>query len=169
MKHNLIDPHITTSIGANIIHLLFVKYDKDPDIAFKILLECVRLGVDVNLVDELDAAPIHVALRKRQYQVINDCIRINMQREEPLFNLNLLDKKGMTGLHYAVDKQDHDMFLALIQSSNLDIFQVDFLYQRAIHNTVIFSSFHKILYKREKLRALKLFQKELISNFISFS
>jgi hypothetical protein len=122
MKHNLIDPHITTSIGANIIHLLFVKYDKDPDIAFKILLECVRLGVDVNLVDDLDAAPIHVALRKRQYQVINDCIRINMQIEEPLFNLNLLDKKGMTGLHYAVDKQDHDMFLALIQSSNLDIF-----------------------------------------------
>lgn len=104
IRNNLVDPHITTSIGANIIHLLFVKYDKDPDTAFKILLECIRMGVDVNHIDDLDAAPIHVALRKRQYQVINDCIRINMQRQDPLFNLNMVDKKGMTGLHYAVEK-----------------------------------------------------------------
>jgi len=114
MNDDLVDPHITTQIGANIIHLLFVKYDKDPELAFQILLECIRKGVDVNHIDDLKAAPIHVALRKRQYLVIKDCVRLNMLHSEPFVNLNLSDKKGMTGLHYAVEKQDHDIFMALL-------------------------------------------------------
>jgi hypothetical protein len=60
-----LDIKVKTSIGANIIHLLFVKYDKEPDTALSILLECIKQGVEVNLIDNLKAAPIHVALRKR--------------------------------------------------------------------------------------------------------
>ena len=64
--HRVIDPNVKTfQVEANIIHLLFVKFEKDPDIGIKILRECIKLGVDLNHVDSLQAAPIHVALRKR--------------------------------------------------------------------------------------------------------
>ena len=36
-----VDTSVTSSIGANIVHLLLVKYDKDCDLAKKILEECV--------------------------------------------------------------------------------------------------------------------------------
>ena len=39
-KH-VVNPSSLTSIGANIIHLLLVKYEKDPEWAFKILKLCV--------------------------------------------------------------------------------------------------------------------------------
>lgn len=45
------DPNVLNTIGANLVHLLFVKYDKDLDLALKILKKCIQLGVDVNLVD----------------------------------------------------------------------------------------------------------------------
>lgn len=32
-----VDAAVTSSIGANIIHLVFVKYEKNPELAFKIL------------------------------------------------------------------------------------------------------------------------------------
>ena len=32
-----IDPNVLNSVGANVAHLLFVKYDKDSVTAFKIL------------------------------------------------------------------------------------------------------------------------------------
>lgn len=62
----VVDPHmLTTTVQANILHLLFVKFDKDEETATEILSECVKLGVNVNHVDSLEAAPIHLALRKR--------------------------------------------------------------------------------------------------------
>jgi hypothetical protein len=32
-----IDPHCLNTVGANIVHLLFVKYDKDSETALQIL------------------------------------------------------------------------------------------------------------------------------------
>jgi ankyrin repeat protein len=32
-----VDPHVLNTIGANLIHLLFVKYDKDLSLALQIL------------------------------------------------------------------------------------------------------------------------------------
>ena len=75
----------------------------------------------------------------------------------------------MTALHYAVEKQDHDMYHSLMHSEFIDIFKLDEEFLRPIQNTVIFSAFHKILYKREKLRALKLFNQDLLSNYIAFN
>lgn len=67
----LVDPNVlTTSVEANIIHLLFVKFDKDQETAVEILRECIKLGVNGNHIDSLEAAPIHVALRKRQTAAI---------------------------------------------------------------------------------------------------
>ena len=60
-----IDPKVKSNIGANIGHLLFVKYEKDPILAKKILIKCFKNGVDLNHIDTLKAAPIHVAIRKR--------------------------------------------------------------------------------------------------------
>jgi hypothetical protein len=61
------DPKVLSSIGANIVHLIFVKYDKNPELARKILVKCAQKGVEMNHIDTLKAAPIHVAIRKKQY------------------------------------------------------------------------------------------------------
>ena len=60
-----IDPHVVNTVRANVVHLLFVKYDKDAVTAFKILKQCVEVGCDLNLLDNLAAAPIHLALGKK--------------------------------------------------------------------------------------------------------
>jgi len=65
--------------------------------------------------------------------------------------MNIRDKKGMSPLHYAVDKQDYEMFLALIKDPYIDANSCeteDFYKPRRF--SVIFSAFHKILYKKEK-------------------
>ena len=51
LKRKDLNPNMLNTIGANSIHLLFVKYDKDSVLAFEILKKMVQLGVDVNLVD----------------------------------------------------------------------------------------------------------------------
>jgi len=48
-----------------------------------------------------------------------------------VFDLNLKDKKGMSPLHYAVEKQDHSMFMYLLKDANLDIWLLDEEYLRA--------------------------------------
>ena len=125
----------------------------------------------MNHIDELKAAPIHVAVRKKQYQAIRDCIEINKQRGKQVFNFNLYDKKGFTPLHYAVDKHDYEMFLALLEDPYLDILKLDDtdLCMKPRRQTVIFSAFHKILYLFEKLAMRKLFQKTLMKDYISFN
>ena len=45
------NPHVLNTIGANIVHLLFVKYDKDAILSHHILKRCIALNVDVNLID----------------------------------------------------------------------------------------------------------------------
>lgn len=47
------DPNVLNTIGANLIHLLFVKYDKDLTLALEILKLCISLGVNVNLIDQI--------------------------------------------------------------------------------------------------------------------
>lgn len=74
-----VNPTVLTSIGANIIHLLFVKYDKDAILSFKILKECISLKIEMNKIDDLRASPLHVAIRKRQYQALKDCVQINKE------------------------------------------------------------------------------------------
>jgi len=88
------DPHVLNTIGANVVHLLFVKYDKDVNLCMKILNKCISLGVDVNLVDQINAAPIHIALRKKQYQAIKDMVSLNKIHNRQIFDLNLTDKRG---------------------------------------------------------------------------
>lgn len=61
-----VDPCVFSQIGANVLHLLFVKYEEDSQLAYKILTECIKLkNIDPNLIDNLKAAPLHVAIRKR--------------------------------------------------------------------------------------------------------
>jgi hypothetical protein len=89
-----IDPNVLNTIGANLVHLLFVKYDKDALLSQKILRECVNLGVNVNHIDQIHAAPIHIALRKKQVEAIKDMVALNVEYRKPVFNLNLTDKRG---------------------------------------------------------------------------
>ena len=54
-------------------------------------------------------------------------------------------------MHFAVEKQDHEIFRALINDPYLDVNAVDteeFFKPRRL--SVIFSAFHKILYRQEK-------------------
>lgn len=99
-----VNAHVYTSIKANLIHLLFVKYDKNPEKAYKILEKASELGVSLNFIDQMQTAPIHIALRKRQYQAIRDAVTLNTKFNRPVFDLNLWDKKGATPLHFAVEK-----------------------------------------------------------------
>ena len=39
---------------------------------------------------------------------------INKRYGQPLFDFNIYDKRGLTPLHYAVEKQDYDLFYALM-------------------------------------------------------
>lgn len=145
------NPHVLNTIGANIIHLLFVKYDKDAETALRILHRCLDLGVNVNLVDQIYAAPIHIALRKKQYQAIKDMVSINTSSGRQVFDFNIKDKRGQTPLHFAVEKQDYDMFHALICDQWIDaniVENEDFYKARRL--SVIFSAFHKMLYRKEK-------------------
>ena len=146
-----IDPHVLNTIGANMVHLLFVKYDKEATLAYEILKRSIELGVDMNLVDSIGAAPIHIALRKKQYQAIRDMVLINQQHKSQVFDLNIKDKKGYTPLHYAVQNHDYQMFFELMQDEHIDPNIVDAQeFQKARKLSVIFSAFHKILYKKER-------------------
>ena len=46
--------------------------------------------------------------------------QLNKERGRRVFDFNVRDKRGQTPLHYAVEKQDHDMFLALIRDEWVD-------------------------------------------------
>lgn len=147
-----IDPNVLNTVGANVAHLLFVKYDKDAVTAFKILKQCLEVGVDLNLIDRMAAAPIHLALGKKQHQALRDMALLNKQHGRRVFDFNIRDKRGLTPLHYAVEKQDHEMFLALIRDEWVDPLAYDTEeFAKARRCSVIFSAFHHILYNREKL------------------
>lgn len=46
---------VVNSIGANILHLLFVKFEKDFKLTKKILYEIVKMRdlININLIDSL--------------------------------------------------------------------------------------------------------------------
>ena len=89
-----IDPNVLNSVGANVVHLLFVKYDKDTLTAFSILKQCLEVGVDLNLIDRMAAAPIHLALGKRQHQALKDMALMNKTHNRRIFDFNVRDKRG---------------------------------------------------------------------------
>lgn len=61
-----IDPTVKSHIGANIIHLLFVKYERDSQKSKEILHELIQIPeLDLNHIDQMKAAPLHIAMRKR--------------------------------------------------------------------------------------------------------
>jgi ankyrin repeat protein len=80
--------------------------------------ECVKLGVNLNLVDTQRAAPIHLALRKRQYAALEDIIKLNQKKE--IIDINIADKNGNSALHYACEKQDSELFMILLSSPHLN-------------------------------------------------
>ena len=157
-----IDPNVLNTVGANVVHLLFVKYDKDAVTAFKILKQCMEVAVDLNLIDRMAAAPIHLALGKKQHQALRDMALLNKQHGRRVFDFNVRDKRGLTPLHYAVEKQDHDMFLALIRDEWVDPLAHDTEdFAKARRCAVIFSAFHHILYNKEKLPMRRLHHSDL--------
>lgn len=163
-----VDGKVKSNIGANICHLLFVKYEKDPILAKKILLKCLKIGVDLNHVDSLKAAPIHVAIRKRQYQAISDCVSLNKKYGKQVVDVNIKDKRGITPLHYSIEKQDYEMFQWLLLDPYIDPFAVDNDFMRPRKLTVIFSAFHKMLYSREKIYMRRKFSNDLAADFVDF-
>ena len=95
----------------------------------------------------MQTAPIHIALRKKQYQAIKDIIQMNKDAGKQVFDLNIRDRQGLSPLHFVVEKQDYTMFLILLEDPYIDVNQVEidkFLRPRRL--SVIFSAFHKILY-----------------------
>ena len=75
-----------------------------------------------------------------------------------MFDFNTFDKRGHTPLHYAVEKQDHDLFVSLINDPYINPNEYDIeVYEKARRSSVIFSAFHKILYNREKYPMRKKF------------
>jgi len=113
----IIDVAVTNTIGANLLHLLFVKYEKDFRQTKRILYECVKLRdvLDLNLIDSLEACPLHVAMRKRQFEAICQCVKINKTHDKPVFDFNIRNKRGQTPLHYAIEKQDYEMLMGLLR------------------------------------------------------
>ena len=61
------------------------------------------------------------------------------------------------------------MFKHLLECKTLNVFKEDEELARPRQYTVIFSSFYKILYKREKLAMLRAFQQSLVDDYIDFS
>ena len=70
--------------------------------------ECLKIDeLDVNHIDTLKATPLHVAMRKRQLEAVTDAVEINKKSNRQVFNLNVINSKGQTALHFAIEKQDH--------------------------------------------------------------
>ena len=44
-----------------------------------------------------------------------------LNRRARTFDINLKDKRGQTPLHYAVEKQDHEMLRVLLQDPYVDV------------------------------------------------
>lgn len=162
------DASALTSFGANIFHLLLVKYDSDRDTCYRILQLCLEKGVDVNHVDTLNAVPIHIALRKKQYKAIEDLVNLNIARQKQIVNFNIVDAKGTPPLHYAIDTNDHKMFLLLMQDPFIDIHALNPDFEKPIENTVIFSAFNKLIVKKEYNKAVKQFCADLEANYIEY-
>lgn len=58
-----------------------MKYEKDFIECKKILKLCSEISdLNVNLIDSLKASPLHIAMRKRQFEAIKDCININIDK-----------------------------------------------------------------------------------------
>lgn len=86
-------------------------------------------------------------MRKRQFEAINECVKINRSHNSPIFNFNLRNKRTQTPLHYAVEKQDHDLLVVLLRDKFIDPLTIDFEFcVKPRRKTVIFSAFHKLLY-----------------------
>lgn len=157
-ERQLVNPCITSQIDANLMHLLFVKFDKDPKLAERILREALEMGIDVNHVDKLNATPIHVAMRKRQVLAIEMAVKINKEYGRPIFDFNVINARGTTPVHYAIEKHDHEMLIAILEDPYVDLRKTDEdRVCKARRLTVIFSAFHKILYQREKIIAKREF------------
>ena len=124
--------------------------------------------MSLNHIDTLKAAPIHVAIRKRQYQALLDCTRLNRQHARQVIDLNVRDKRGQTPLHYAIDKQDYEMFMTLLSDPFIDPCAPDSDFMKARRGTVIFSAFNKMLYAREKIRMRRQFEADLQTEYVDF-
>jgi hypothetical protein len=96
-------------------------------------------------------------------------VAINKREAKQVFDLNLRDKRGNTPLHFAVDKQDHEMFMELIKDPFIDPFMIDESeMDKPRKLSVIFSAFHKILYHREKFVMKRIFTLDLINHYTDF-
>lgn len=62
-----------------------------------------------------------------------------------MFNLNILDKRGQTPLHYVIEKSYYDLFIILLADPYIDIYALDFNLMKPRRISVIFSAFYKIL------------------------
>ena len=72
-----------------------MKYEKDYKLARQILHLCSEISdLNVNLIDSLKASPLHIAMRKRQFQAISDCIGLNIIKNQKYFDFNIPNKKG---------------------------------------------------------------------------
>ena len=86
-----------------------------------------------------------------------------------MIDFNVLDNKGVTCLHNAVDAQDYEMFNILVSDPYIDVFKVDiFEFNKPRYLSVIFSAFHKILYKMEKIKMRKLFQQNIRDHYTDY-
>ena len=85
-----------------------------------------------------------------------------------MVNINQKDKRGITPLHYSIEKQDYEMFQLMLQDPYIDPFAVDNDYMRPRRLTVIFSAFHKMLYSREKIYMRRKFCKDLTTDYVNF-
>jgi ankyrin repeat protein len=85
-----------------------------------------------------------------------------------VIDVNLKDKRGITPLHYSIEKQDYDMFQELLYDPYIDPFAVDSDFMRPRRLTVIFSAFHKMLYSREKIYMRRKFCQDLVKDFVDF-
>ena len=96
---------VLSQIEANIVHLLFVKYNKNPEMSRQILTECLKVpSLNLNHVDSLKATPLHVAMRKRQHLAVKEAVETNKAAQRCIFNFNVLSSRGHTALHYAIEK-----------------------------------------------------------------
>lgn len=150
---------VLSSVKANLVHLLFVRYDRCPEVALKVLRRALELKLPVNLIDNVGVSPLHIAVRKKQYCAVRDAVAINQEHQAPIFDFNQHDKKGLTPLHVVIENQDHLMLLEVCKDPFIDptIVDLESLMKPRLR-CAIFSAFHKILYRLEK-RAM---QKKLI-------
>lgn len=86
------NPNLTDFFGTTLLHFTAIDHHDYNDIVEKL----IKAGANVNAQNNCKQTPLHLAVLRRNWKVIDTLIAYNS-------NVNIQELKGNTALHFAID------------------------------------------------------------------